>query len=141
MDREHEDELKDVLRRAFPKAFKRALPIAVQLAEQNFDLTLKLITALKRRTRAEIEAREAEWEETLDKRDARYDAVVRAIETLKLKPFTYYMGAWKWRHGAQKEVKAHVLRVDGIDVSNTWLSLFMRNGRNWGSDTQPKLPK
>jgi hypothetical protein len=47
MDPEQERALKAVLRDAFPEAYKKALPIAVQLAEQNFDLTLKLIAALK----------------------------------------------------------------------------------------------
>jgi hypothetical protein len=47
MDREKEAELQAALRDAFPKVYKKALPIAVQLAEQNFDLTLALLAALK----------------------------------------------------------------------------------------------
>jgi hypothetical protein len=48
MDRKQEAELRAALRNAFPKAYENALPIAVQLAEQNFDLTLALLAALKK---------------------------------------------------------------------------------------------
>jgi hypothetical protein len=129
MDREKEDELEAALRASFPRAFKKALPIAVQLAEQNFDLTLKLIDALRRRTQADINEQRAKWDATLDKRDVKADAVIRAIKTLKLKPIEHGGGGRKWPHGAQKAVKAYVETNDGIDVSPTWLSQLMRFGK------------
>jgi hypothetical protein len=114
---------------------KKALPFAIQLAQQNqqnFDLTLALLNALGQRARtpAEIEAQEArrrgKWGDTLDKRDARSDAMIRAIKSLppKFQPIVRG-GERKWPHGAQKAVKAHMETVDGIFASPTWLSWTM----------------
>jgi hypothetical protein len=66
--------LRDALS-AFPRPRRRALPIAIQLAgrdQQNFDQTLALIAALKRRplTQAEKDEQRSTREDTLAKRYA-----------------------------------------------------------------------
>jgi hypothetical protein len=126
-----EAELRAALRDAFPKVSRRALPIAIKLAsrdQQNFNLTLALIAALRRRTRAEIDAQRAKWGDTLDKRDARIAAVMRAIESLPPQFQSIERGGRKaWPHGAQKKVRTDVLSNDGIDVSPNWLSNCMRH--------------
>jgi hypothetical protein len=127
---EQERALRAALRDAFPKVSRRALPIAIKLARkdrQSFDLTLALIAALRRRTRAEIDAQREKWEDTLDKRDARDAAVMRAIESLppQFQPIERG-GRRTWPHGAQKKVRVLVESNDGIDVSPNWLSNCMR---------------
>jgi hypothetical protein len=128
---EQERALRAALRDAFSKVSRRALPIAIKLARkdrQSFDLTLALIAALRRRTRAEIDAQRAEWDAIVAKRDARDAAVMRAIESLPPQFQPIERGGRKaWPHGAQKKVRTDVLSNDGIDVSPNWLSMCMRH--------------
>jgi hypothetical protein len=119
MDDQKRRQLETVLRDRFPKTARQAYPLAAQLAELNFGCTVALLESLRRRrprTKTEIAAQK---EERIAKLDAKFDALVRAVERRKLGPVKHGP-FFRWpRHTPQ--LIQDDLDKEHFKVSITWI--------------------